>query len=448
MDDREWMYTGRSSHSDFTTEWTMKTNDFLKLAFGESAKGAILVLCPYKRSANRKRKNKVDMSKHLLKNGFMLDCTRWVHHGEAHRLTEEVARPRVEDFDASARVAGMLDDWHEGQYGEGRTEEEMEPTTKAFYDMMSSAQKPLHDQTLVSQLDAIGRLMGFKSECSMSREHFDGILIVIGSLLLDGHILPKSMYESQKLLRALKMSYDQIHICPKGCVLFRKEHEDANYCPKCKSSRYLEVDSGDGQKRQLMVPVKILRHLPFVPRIQWLYITKESAKQMTWHKKGKRYNADKLVHPSDSEAWARFDGIRREKADEARNVRVALVTDGFNPYGLMAAPYTCWPVFVIPLNLPPGVCFQRQNIFLSLIIPEHPGSDMGVYMEPVIDELVSAWEEGVWTYDQATKTSFKIHVWYHYSLHDFLAYGIFCAWCVHRKFPCPICKERLRFIWL
>jgi len=41
-----------------------------------------------------------------------------------------------------------------------------------------------------------------------------------------------------------------------------------------------------------------------------------------------------------------------------------------------------------------------------------------------------------------------MHVWYHYSLHDFLAYGIFCACCVHGKFPCPICKERLRFIWL
>jgi hypothetical protein len=134
-------------------------------------------------------------------------------------------------------------------------------------------------------------------------------------------------------------------------------------------------------------------------------MTGESAKQMTWHKKGKRYNADKLVHHSDGEAWTRFDSIHREKADEAHNVRVALATDGFNPYGLMAAPYTCWPVFVIPLNLPLGICFQRQNIFLLLIIPGHLGSDMGVYMEPVIDELVSAWEEGVWTYDRATKTA-------------------------------------------
>ena len=37
---------------------------------------------------------------------------------------------------------------------------------------------------------------------------------------------------------------------------------------------------------------------------------------------------------------------------------------------------------------------------------------MGVYMEPLIDELVRAWEEGVWMYDRATKTNFKMHVWY------------------------------------
>ena len=99
--------------------------------------------------------------------------------------------------------------------------------------------------------------------------------------------------------------------------------------------------------------MKILRYLPFLPGIQWLYMTEESAKQMTWHKNGKRYNPDKMVHPSDGEAWICFNDKHHDKADEARNVRVALATDGFNPYGMMAAPYTCWPIFVIPLNLPP-----------------------------------------------------------------------------------------------
>ena len=169
---------------------------------------------------------------------------------------------------------------------------------------------------------------------------------------------------------------------------------------------------------------------------------------MTWHKNGKRYNSEKMVHPSDGDAWVHFDGKHPSKAEEARNVRVALATDGFNPYGMMAAPYTCWPVFVIPLNLSPGVMFQPKNVFLSLIIPGHPGNNMGVFMEPLIDKLIDAWENGVLTYDRATKRNFKMHVWYQYSLHDFLAYGIFCGWCVHGKFPCPVCKEAVRFNWL
>jgi hypothetical protein len=237
--------------------------------------------------------------------------------------------------------------------------------------MFAAAQKPLHGQTKVSQLDAIGRIMALKLQYSLSRDAFDGMLTVIGSLLSEDHILPKSMCEAQKLLCALKMPYDWIHACPKGCVLFRKEYAELKYCPKCKASRFMEVASGDGRKRQLDIPVTILRHLPFIPRIQRLYMTEEYAKQMTWHKNGKRYRRDRMVHAFDGEAWTHFDNIHHEKAREARNVRVALATDGFNPYGMMAATYTCWPIFVIPLNLPPGVCFQRQNILVLLIIPGH-----------------------------------------------------------------------------
>jgi hypothetical protein len=69
-------------------------------------------------------------------------------------------------------------------------------------------------------------------------------------------------------------------------------------------------------------------------------------------------------------------------------------------------------------------------------------------MEPLIDDLLKAWNEAVVTYDRATKTNFKMHVWYMYSLHDMPAYGLFCGWCVHGKFPCPIWKAALMFIWL
>jgi len=443
MDDREWMYTG---FRDKTVEWINKTEAFVNQAFEFSKSSK--AFCPCVKCENRKRQPKTTMSTHLIRHGFMPDYTRWTCHGEAQRVRDEVVRQRIQNFDDDAGVAEMINDYDEAHIDEGATEDEPEASAKAYYDMLSAAQKPLHDHTNVSQLDAIARLMAIKSQFSHSREAFDVMLTVFGSLLPEGHILPKSMYESQKLLRALKMPYEQIHACKNGCVLFRKEHENENYCPKCKSSRFVEVESGDGSKRQLTIPVKILRYLPFIPRIQRLYMTEDSAKQMTWHKNGRRYNPDNMVHPSDGESWRTFDDIHHQKALEARNVRVAFATDGFNPYGMGSSPYTCWPMFVIPLNLPPGVLFQRQNIFLSLIIPEHPGNNMSVFMEPLVDELEHAWNEGVLTYDRATKRNFKMHVWYMYSLHDMPAYGLFCGWCVHGRFPCPVCKAAVKFIWL
>jgi predicted NAD/FAD-binding protein len=56
-------------------------------------------------------------------------------------------------------------------------------------------------------------------------------------------------------------------------------------------------------------------------------MTEETAKQMTWHKNDKCYHPDKMVHPSDGEAWNNFNDKHRLKSDEARNVRVALATD-------------------------------------------------------------------------------------------------------------------------
>jgi hypothetical protein len=57
-------------------------------------------------------------------------------------------RQCVNDFDAEGGVADMLHDYHEAHFGEGRREEEdeLEATAKAYYDMLSVAQKPLHGQ--------------------------------------------------------------------------------------------------------------------------------------------------------------------------------------------------------------------------------------------------------------------------------------------------------------
>ncbi|RLN33526.1 hypothetical protein C2845_PM03G32790 [Panicum miliaceum] len=110
-------------------------------------------------------------------------------------MRDEVVRQRVRDYDADVGVEDMLNDYHGAHFNEGCREEEPEATAKSYYDM-STAQQPLHRHIQFSQLDAIARLMAVKSQFSLSRDAFDVVLTLFGSLLLKGHILPKSMYEA------------------------------------------------------------------------------------------------------------------------------------------------------------------------------------------------------------------------------------------------------------
>jgi hypothetical protein len=114
------------------------------------------------------------------------------------------------------------------------------------------------------------------------------VLSVFGGLLPEDHILLKNTYKSQRLLRALKMPYEPIHACLNGCVFFRDDHEDATHCPTCKVSRYVEVEGSHGIKRQSKIPEMVIRHLPFIHRLQRMFMTEDTAKMMMWHKKGKR----------------------------------------------------------------------------------------------------------------------------------------------------------------
>jgi hypothetical protein len=65
---------------------------------GKASKGVSLVPCPCSKCAKRKIQKNNTMGEHIWKNGFTLDYTRWIFHGEAHRLREEVVRLHIEDY--------------------------------------------------------------------------------------------------------------------------------------------------------------------------------------------------------------------------------------------------------------------------------------------------------------------------------------------------------------
>jgi len=60
-----------------------------------------------------------------------------------------------------------------------------------------------------------------------------------------------------------------------------------------------------------------------------------------------------MRHPRDSKVWKSFDLLHLEVANDPRNVRLGLATDGFNPYGNMSTNHSICLVILIPYNRPP-----------------------------------------------------------------------------------------------
>ena len=88
------------------------------------------------------------------------------------------------------------------------------------------------------------------------------------------------------------------------------------------------------------------------------FMVEETARQITWHKMGKRTQLDAdgklmMVHTSDGEAWKSFDALHDDKAADLRHPRAGINTDGSSVFGLTAPQSSCRPVFVFPPNLPP-----------------------------------------------------------------------------------------------
>ena len=111
------------------------------------------------------------------------------------------------------------------------SDDEMEESAKAFNDMLESSKRPLHEHTELCQLDAIAKVMALKAQFNLGRECYDAMMTIFGRFQPQGHVLPANMYQSDKILHALKMPYEKIHACEKGCALFRLQYADLNYCP-------------------------------------------------------------------------------------------------------------------------------------------------------------------------------------------------------------------------
>ena len=235
-------------------------------------------------------------------------------------------------------------------------------------------------------------------------------------------------------------------------MLFWKEDIDAESCKVCGVSRWKEdkrtgttLHSAKGKK----IPHKTMRYFPIKPRLQRMFMSRKTAELFRWHKEG-RVDDGVMRHPADSEAWKYFDDKNSKFADEPRNVRLCLSSDGFQPYTNMRTSYSIWPVFLVPLNLPPWMCMKQQNVMLSMLIPgpDGPGDAIDIYLQPLVEELIELWDEGIDTYDASTKKSFKLYAALLWMVHDFPGYANLSGYSTKGRLACPICHSGTCSLWL
>jgi hypothetical protein len=172
-------------------------------------------------------------------------------------------------------------------------------------------------------------------------------------------------------------------------MLFWKEHANEKKFLECGQSRFIEVVTQDGEKVTTEVAQKQLRYFPITPYLKRLLISKRIVRHMRWHKEGIHENDGVTEHPSDGEAWTMLDRFDADFASDTRNVRFELVTYGFDSFSTNSAPYSCWPIFAVPYNLPPSLYMKFEFIFLCLIVPslKAPSPRINVMLKPLIEEL-------------------------------------------------------------
>jgi hypothetical protein len=171
-----------------------------------------------------------------------------------------------------------------------------------------------------------------------------------------------------------------------------------------------------------------------------LFLSSKTASLTRWHDEGRKKDG-LLRHPADSPLWDDFDKKHPKFAEDSRNIRLAFASDGFNPYRMQNVSYSIWPGICIPLNFPPSMCMKQSNFILSFLIPgkEAPGSDMNLYCEPLVNDLLDMFEYGVRTYDASRGEFFQLRAAILWTITDFPGLGYVSGSVTSGEAACPDC---------
>ena len=225
---------------------------FIQFAFTHGSAKGNSILCPCKNCLNIYWLEASIVQEHLICEGFVSGYRTWVYHGEASSPLSPVRDADIEQCDEEVEegddleedcdeLAGMIRDMRH-DFGDlsdneddgGHHADESDP----FQQLAGDAAEELYPGcTCFSKLRFVVRLLHIKSLGGWCDNSFNMLLELLAEAFPEGSKLPKNFYEAKKMIRCLRLDYVSIHACDNDCILFWKEHANADSCPNCKASR-------------------------------------------------------------------------------------------------------------------------------------------------------------------------------------------------------------------
>ncbi|XP_033146608.1 uncharacterized protein LOC117133754 [Brassica rapa] len=451
---RRWIYMHRDANRRVTKEYLAGLETFMHRADSTplaQESGKMLCLC--RECNNSKLANRENVLKHLIYRGFTPNYYIWFQHGEYynydqneasssnnnfqeepvdHHLHNELSYHQEEQMVDYDRVHDMVAD----AFVTHDEDEEPNIDAKKFYEMLNAANQPFYSgcREGLSKLSLAARIMNIKTDHNLPENCMNEWADLFKEYLPEDNMSADSYYETQKLVYSLGLPSKMIDVCIYNCMINWGDDKKLEECRFCKKPRF--KPQGREHNR---VPYQRMWYLPITDRLKRLYQSEQTAGKMRWHAEYTQTDGE-ITHPSDARAWKHFNKVHLDITSNTRNVYLRLCTYGFSPFRMSGRQYLLWPVFLMPYNLPPEMCMQRELLFLTILIPglNHPKRSLDVFLQPLIKELTDLWSTGVMTYDCSTKTNFTMLLLWTTS--DFPAYGMLSGWTTHWRLACPYCN--------
>ncbi|KAL4561563.1 hypothetical protein LXL04_033732 [Taraxacum kok-saghyz] len=233
---RDWMYIPRR-----LPQFETGVIEFLNASFAKVAKGG-QICCPCKLCKNRYWYRRDKVFDHLKGYGFVENYYVWVFHGE--NPSELGSNTAIDDDgDDGAGMHDNIDELLHDRF-RGVTEEinvvreGLNEEAKKFYKLVEEGKQELFPGCKnFTKLSFIIRIFLYKTLHGLSNVAFTELLQLFLEVIPEAK-LSASFSQAKSIMKDLGLDYKKIPACPNDCMLYWKEHEQAETCHICHTSKW------------------------------------------------------------------------------------------------------------------------------------------------------------------------------------------------------------------